>query len=161
MPPADITLTDNAIGLKDGNVTIDGNTTINKSGTARSLTVGGTGVGSIHVKNATGVTTLELASNLSKMIIRNSSNVARIEFDASAGRLWIRHSNGVSAVELSAGGLILKNSSGSTRTIIPIAGGSIFYEDITLSSDSDIKLDGQWLASRLDNIESRLTAGGL
>jgi hypothetical protein len=160
MPNADITLDTNAISLLDGDVKIDGNTTIDKAANTRSLTVGGTGTGKIVVKNASGISILELASDLSKLTIRNSNNVARLELDAAAGTFRLRHSNGNIAAEISgSSGLTLRDSTNAVRAVIPTSSSSdaLFYTDINMAG-YDIKLDGKYLAARLTDIESRLDA---
>ncbi len=40
-------------------------------------------------------------------------------------------------------------------------GVAIMYGDVLVASGSDVKIDGKYVASRLDAIEHRLTQGGL
>lgn len=168
MPNADIVLDTNSIELRDGNVTVTdnatvaGNVVVDKTSNSRSITIGGSGAGSLHIKNSNNVSLFEISANLSKFIVRNSSNVTRMEIDAAAGKITLRHSNGAVAVELSpSSGLILRTSTGALNANWSTTGDALVYQDIVVASSNDIKLDGKWLSTRLDNIEQRLTNGGL
>lgn len=173
MPNADIVLDTNSIELRDGNVTVTdnatiagsatvaGNVVVNKASNSRSITIGGSGAGSLHVKNSSGVSLFEISANLSKFIARNSSNVPRMEIDAAAGKIILRHTNGVAAVELSSSGLVIRNTGGAISSFWQASGTAIIYQDMLIASPADIKLDNQDLSTRLDNIEQRLTNGGL
>ena len=140
--PADVLLDVSSIELKDGDVTI----------TDDLLVSGGTTLnGSLSIAKA--------ANSDAILIIDSATSQVRLRIETD-GEIRVFHTNGYEAVKINTGGVYLKNTSNATKASIQTSGAAYLYGDLTMVG-SDIKLDGQFLANRLDSIEARLTAGGL
>jgi hypothetical protein len=95
-------------------------------------------------------------SSSSRAMTVKLGTTQRLRIDAD-GDITVYHTNGSTrAVVVSKIGLAVYNTSGSLKANVANNGTVVFYGDLTMSNNADIKLDGQWLAARLDAIEAQL-----
>lgn len=92
--------------------------------------------------------------------IKDTNGQVRIELRED-GQIIVKRSDGKNAVRIREFDIELYDTSGQISIEFQTSGSAGIYQDLLLYNNADIKLDGQFLAARLDDIEQRLANGGL
>ncbi len=92
--------------------------------------------------------------------IKDTNGQVRIELRED-GQIILKRSDGTNAVRIREFDIELYDTGGQISIEFQTSGSAGIYQDLLLFNGADIKLDGQFLAARLDDIEQRLANGGL
>jgi hypothetical protein len=146
MADADLELTASAVTIRDGELNVPD--------------AGATFGGRVEVRNTTGqpAASVEVGSSGEKGKLTVFGGPSKGTVLTDGDKLMVKRSDGTVAVEITTGFIKIRNTSGALSFLIDSNGTTTFYSDVALYNNADIKLDGQFLSSRLDDIESRLDA---